>query len=312
MSEGERVALPKSAEFPALYVRVQRVAHARADVLYVHGATFPSDLSVFYRFDGRSWADALNEGGFNAWGFDFAGYGKSGRYADGTADAAGPVGRSEIAARQIGAVVDAVRAENGRRPVSLIAHSWGTIAAGRYAADHPDEVDRAAFFGPIVTRAPTAPSTQSAPAPKLPPYRLLTVWEQYRRFIEDVPRGHPPVLNDRHIEAWSRSYLASDPQSGARTPAAVMTPSGPIADILASWSGKELYDAGRVRAPALIVRGEWDSLCTDIDAARLLANLGSTRKHDRKIPKATHLMHLEESRSALYDTVNAFLQGRPS
>lgn len=201
--QGESVMLPQSGGLPALHVRVQRVTQARSDVLYVHGATFPSDLSVFYRLDGQSWADALNESGFNAWGFDFAGYGKSGRYPDVAADAAEPVGRSEIAARQIAAVVDAMRAGNGGRPVSLVAHSWGTIAAGRYAAEHREEVDRIALFGPIVTRAPTAPATQPAPAPMLPPYRLLSVWEQYRRFIEDVPRGRPPVLIDRHIDAWS-------------------------------------------------------------------------------------------------------------
>lgn len=45
------------------------------DVICVHGGTFGADLSVVYRFDGQSWADALNEAGFQVWGFDSAGYG---------------------------------------------------------------------------------------------------------------------------------------------------------------------------------------------------------------------------------------------
>ena len=34
-------------------------------VLYVHGATFPSALSIAHRFDGKSWRDALCEAGFD-------------------------------------------------------------------------------------------------------------------------------------------------------------------------------------------------------------------------------------------------------
>jgi len=50
-------------------------------VLYIHGATFPSALSIAHRFDGYSWRDALCEAGFDVWGFDFHGYGSSDRYA---------------------------------------------------------------------------------------------------------------------------------------------------------------------------------------------------------------------------------------
>jgi hypothetical protein len=38
-------------------------------VLYVHGATFPSALSIAHRFDGKSWRDALDEAGFDVWGW---------------------------------------------------------------------------------------------------------------------------------------------------------------------------------------------------------------------------------------------------
>jgi Tripartite tricarboxylate transporter family receptor/alpha/beta hydrolase fold len=48
-------------------------------VLYVHGFTFPSALSVAYRFNGRSWADHLHAHGFDVWAFDFLGYGGSTR-----------------------------------------------------------------------------------------------------------------------------------------------------------------------------------------------------------------------------------------
>jgi len=54
----------------------------RRAVLYVHGATFPSAVSVAHRFDGKSWRDALGEAGFDVWGLDFYGFGHSDRYPE--------------------------------------------------------------------------------------------------------------------------------------------------------------------------------------------------------------------------------------
>ena len=51
-------------------------------VLYVHGATFSSGLSIAHRFDGFSWRDALCAAGFDVWGLDFQGFGHSDRYPE--------------------------------------------------------------------------------------------------------------------------------------------------------------------------------------------------------------------------------------
>ena len=67
-----------------LFLRLLRASGSRtrhqSPVLYVHGATFPSALSVAYRCDGRSWRDALCASGFDVWGLDFYGFGLSDRY----------------------------------------------------------------------------------------------------------------------------------------------------------------------------------------------------------------------------------------
>ena len=65
-----------------------------------------------------------------------------------------------------------------------------------------------------------------------------------------------------------------------------------------------------MRAPVAIVRGEWDSYCTDEDARWLFdAFAASPVKRDIKIGRATHLMHLEAMRFALYRESIAFLKG---
>jgi pimeloyl-ACP methyl ester carboxylesterase len=295
---------------PALLLREQTPANCNRcrPVLYVHGATFPSESSMMFKFDGVSWADALNAAGLSVWAFDFAGFGGSELYPEmkqGMPPVGEPLGRAPEAVGQIVRAVRAIIAETGASRVSIIAHSWGTIATGLFATENPELVDRIVFFGPVVRRY----ALKGVPA--LGTWRFLTVAEQHKRFVEDVPPDHPPVLLDRHFAIWSDQYLKTDPTSGTRTPASVRTPNGPAADIMAAWSGMLAYDPAMVKSPIAIVRGEWDSLCKDADAAWLLAAMRSVpRRTDVKIAKGTHLMHIEESRGELHRAALDFLLGK--
>src|SRR6202163_5108131 len=72
--------IPGPREGLSLFLRFLPAAHSgiepRRAVLYVHGGTFPSALSIAHRFDGRSWRDALCDAGFHSWGLDFHGFGQ--------------------------------------------------------------------------------------------------------------------------------------------------------------------------------------------------------------------------------------------
>jgi pimeloyl-ACP methyl ester carboxylesterase len=276
-------------------------------VLYVHGATFPSALSIAHRFDGRSWRDALCEAGFTVWGLDFHGFGGSDRYPemDAPADAHGPLCRSDDATWQLEAAVRFILHREGVARVALLAHSWGTMVAGQFAGAHPDLVERLAFFAPITRRDPSTREQSPAPA-----WRVVTAADQYKRFVEDVPASEPQVLSRRHFEDWAERYLESDPDSGRRDPAGVKVPTGPGAEIARAWAGELAYDPGLIRAPTAILRGEWDSLVTDGDARWLWDALThSPVKLDGKIGRGTHLMHLESARLALWRESIAFLSG---
>lgn len=273
---------------------------SRGVVLYVHGGTFSSALSIAHRFDGRSWRDALCDAGFDVWGLDFHGFGHfSDTYLD--SDPHTPLGRTADASRQLEAAVRFITAHQGVARLSVIAHSWGTMVSGHFAGRCPDLIDRMVFFGAIARRAP------SAEAPKLPAWRLITLQDQWDRFTADVPPGETPVLSKRHFDEWGEAYLDSDPESRTRQPPAVKTPGGAFQDIFDAWAGTLSYDPGLIQAPVEIIRGEWDSMCTDADAAWLLDAIPNGR--DMKIPRATHLMHLEENRYALYREAEAFLKG---
>jgi hypothetical protein len=104
-----------------------------------------------------------------------------------------------------------------------------------------------------------------------------------------------------------RAFSTRNPDSRSRDPAGVKTPSGPFTDILHAWHGDLAYNPALVQAPVAIVRGEWDGLI-DEDARWLFdAFTASPIKRDIKSSRATHLMHLETMRYALYRESIAFL-----
>ena len=278
-----------------------------APVLYLHGATFGSASSVFWRFeDGRSWADALNAAGFAVWGLDFLGFGDSDRFPQmrQAAEDHPPLGLAADAVRQVEAAVRFILESQGVSAVSLITHSWGSMPAGLFAASHPTMVDRIAMFAPLACRE----GPRYTPRPDGPAWRVVTVEDQWARFVEDVPAHEPPVLSRAEFDRWARAYLDSDPGAEARSPPGVKTPSGPFVEILRAWNGELAWEPQAVQAPVCILRGGWDGLVTDGDARWLFDRLGrAAERRDVKIGRGTHLMHLEAMRTALWRESIAFL-----
>jgi pimeloyl-ACP methyl ester carboxylesterase len=283
-------------------------AGPRRTVLYVHGATFPSALSIAHRFDGKSWRDALCEAGFDVWGLDFYGFGHSDRYPEMEQPAIQnpPLCVAQDAARQLEAAARFILGHQNVEKLSLISHSWGSMPASLFAATHPALVDRLVLFAPIGRRAPRRYETPAT----FPAWRIVTSEDQWNRFIEDVPAHEPPVLSRLHFEDWSKCYLDSDPESRSRDPSGVKTPLGPFSEIIKAWHGQLAYDPAKVRVPVAIIRGEWDGLMLDDDAQWLFnAFSHAPAKRDIKIARGTHLMHLEAMRPALWRESINFLHG---
>ena len=305
----EHFRIPGPREGLSLFLRfLPAASRSRGAILYVHGATFPSALSIAHRFDGKSWRDALNDAGFDVWGLDFYGFGHSDRYPemDRPATENSPLCVAEDAAKQVEAAVRFIGGHQGIKKLSLIAHSWGSMAAGLFAGNHPALVDRIVLFGPIGRRGPRRYETP----PAFPAWRIVTPEDQWNRFIEDVPVNEPPVLSRVHFEEWREAFLASDPESRSRDPAGVKTPLGPFSEIIKAWHGQLGYDPGKIRAPVAIIRGEWDGLIPDDDARWLFDALKQAPvKRDIKISRGTHLMHLESMRLALWRESINFLTG---
>jgi pimeloyl-ACP methyl ester carboxylesterase len=275
-------------------------------VLFVHGGTFPSALSVAHRFDGRSWRDELADAGFDVWGLDFQGFGASDPYLEMNQPAENKpaLGQAHAANEQLEQATRFICERHRIPQISIIAHSWGTMVTGLFAGRCPALIKHLVFFAPIAWR-PKSAGPQIYPA-----WRLVSLKDQWARFTQDVPSGQPAVLKRKDFDEWGELYLDTDPESRTRSPASVKTPGGPWQDIALAWAGQLAYDPASIRAPVGIIRGEWDSASTEADAGWLFGALkNSPVRRMVTISRATHLMHLEENRFALYREAEVFLNG---
>ena len=264
----EHFRIPSYHSDLALFLRYLppvRGTEARGNVvLYVHGGTFPSGLSIAHRFDGRSWRDELAASGFHCWGLDFHGFG---RFSDPYPEMAeppenhAPLGRAEDASRQLEQAVHFICAHHRVPRISLIAHSWGSIVAGRFAGRCPDLVDR---LGLLRADRVAGAARRSAALAGMAGY--FAARTSGTASLPTCHQASTPVLAKRHFDEWGEAYLDIDASSRTRTPPSVKTPSGAFQDIYDAWAGKLAYDPASVRAPVAIIRGEWDGMCSAEDA----------------------------------------------
>ena len=117
-----------------IYVRNKRpagVTQFTADktVVYVHGATYPSETAFDLKLDGFSWMDYMAQRGYDVYLLDVRGYGQSTRppQMDKPAKDSPPFGGTIEAMRDVDAVVEFVKKRNGISKMNLLAWSWGDI-----------------------------------------------------------------------------------------------------------------------------------------------------------------------------------------
>ena len=290
---------------------------ARAALL-LHGATlagFIFDLPVA----GASFQERLAETGFASYALDARGYGRSTRPQPGEAGCAEdqPFG---CAREVVDDVVDAVRylrEERGHSEVALIGFSWGSVCAGLYASRFADDLDRLILCAPIHAcrndrwlhglRDPVDPTRLDR---TFGAYRWTTAEGLRARWDADMPHAGVQAWRDPAVlDAVLANALASDPLSSTRSPPAFRAPNGSFADLFEAFSGRAGFDASRIRAPALLLRGEADTTASDDDARGLMKQLGSNAKRYRIIAAGGHFQCLEQSMPRMFDACAEFLVG---
>ncbi|HWY96110.1 MAG TPA: alpha/beta fold hydrolase [Steroidobacteraceae bacterium] len=275
-------------------------------VLFIHGASFPTLLAAGFEFEGGdSWMDFMAARGFLACGLDFLGFGASSRPVAMSVSPVGvaPLGQAVDTALQIGAAVDYLRNKRGIKRLHVVAHSWGTVPAGVYAATHPATLTSLTLFGPIV------PAAGSRSEDIRYAWWSISAQERYRQllFADALPHGMH-LLESAVDRRWASEFAASGPgkMKGVENPLEI--PAGPLADINAVKANRYPYSQQDVRIPVFVVYGDYDTEVNDTGAKDFLSRFqASPLKWRLCIDHGTHVMHLERNRKSLYQSEVAFI-----
>jgi pimeloyl-ACP methyl ester carboxylesterase len=300
--------IPSSEPGISLFVRNKRPAgmstfSAEKTVLFIHGVTFPSESTFDLEVGGTSWMDYIARQGYDVYLVDVRGFGRSTRPA---ANPVAPVGTGAHALADFGTAVDFIRKRRGIERINLLAWSLGTVTAGRYAATFPERVNKVVLYAPVWVRtaAPGAPP----PAEPTTTYRNQDVVATRARWLAGVPADKEQgLIPPGWFDAWVAATAATDPVGAAQTPPVMRVPNGVLFDRARAPAALP-FEAGKIRAPILLVKAEWDADTPTYMAQALFPQLvNAPYKQYLEIGEGTHSVMLEKNRMLLFRAVQRFL-----
>lgn len=142
-TEITREVFPLEREGVKLHLECLKSGRGGEPLLLVHGVTYSShEFDVNYK--DYSVARFFAHRGFSVWLLDIAGYGQSGEVEDGfTPD-------TDYAVEDVLAAATLILEHEGRKSLDVLGWSWGTVVAGRFAAENPELVRKLVLYAPIV------------------------------------------------------------------------------------------------------------------------------------------------------------------
>lgn len=239
-------------------------------LLLVHGLTYSShEFDVDYK--DYSLARFFVNNGYSVWLLDIAGYGQSQPVEDGfTPD-------SDYAAEDILAAVKVILERSGRKSLDVLGWSWGTVTAGRFAADNPELVHRLVLYAPIVAGLGEVEVEN--------PFNHNT-WEHAAGDFQRNPDGsinydivEPEVVNAFQSNCW-RYDRDSSPNGGRR-------------DLLVASSDR-LIPTDRIEVPVLLIAGSKDDYVSPELCREAFATLENKDSRLEIIDGAAHAMMMEK------------------
>ena len=278
-------------------------------LLFVHGATYPSDTMFDLKIDGTSWMDSIATEGYDVYSMDVRGFGRSTRppEMDRPAVEGLPVVTTDEGVSDFGAVVDHICQRRGVPRLNLMGWSWGTVIAGAYAARNPDRVERLVMYAPLWLRRVPGGLRLTG---QMGAYRTVTLAAAKARWLTGVtPERQKDWIPPGVLESWWAANMEADPVGARMDPPGVRAPNGLLADGLKYWEADaRYYDPAAIRAPVLLVVGEYDVDTPAYMAQAILARLTSSpRKRLVIIGEGTHHLMLERNRLQMFREVQSFL-----
>jgi pimeloyl-ACP methyl ester carboxylesterase len=291
-------------------------------VLFIHGATFPSTPDFDLQYKDYSWADWMVERGYIVYMFDKRNYGFSSREKAMGEPAANnkPVSRSYLVIRDIGAVVDHIRAKHKIGKVNLIGWSWGAMTGGYYTSLHSEKVRKLVMYAPayafpLHTNLGPGSGLQNKRKPYefnygVGAYRLGSKAANDARWDGEIPVADKNSYREEGVrDAFAVAALETDPTSSTRNPPSLRAPNGVLEDTFMQATGRRIWNASSIYVPTLVIAGEYDTWSYPEDREALMRDLTNapTKKHVL-IRDATHFVLFEKPRFEFFGEILKFLK----
>jgi pimeloyl-ACP methyl ester carboxylesterase len=295
-----------------LYVRNKRLADLASFapgnvVLFVHGATYPSETAFDLQLDGLSWMDYIAQRGYDVYLVDVRGYGKSSRPPEMDQPAANnkPSVNTVTAARDYGSAVDFVLKRRNIEKLTVLGWSWGTAITAYYTSKNNAKVNRLVLYAPVWLRQTKSLTDAGG---ELGAYRTVTVEAARKRKDTGLKPGQNP-MPEAWFQEWAKATFASDPIGSKADPQFLRAPNGVQQDGRDFWSaGKPLYAPEDIRVPTMLILAEWDADTPLYMAQTLFPQLVNAEpKRLVIIGAGTHSIITEKNRMQLFREVQMFL-----
>ena len=313
----EEFTVPTADSGINLYVRNKRPASMNnfagdKILLYVHGATYPSETAFDLTLNGLSWMDYIAQHGYDVYLVDLRGYGKSTRPPEMDKPPADnePIVRTATAVKDVGTAVDFILKRRGVAKINLLGWSWGTSIMGWYTVQNNDKVNRLVLYAPQWIRN-SASLTDSGG--KLGAYRSVSRDAALGRWLTGVPENKKAdLIPPGWFDAWADATFATDPVGSKQTPPVLRAPNGVVQDGREFWgAGKALYDPAGIRVPTFLAHAEWDADTPSYMLHAYFAKLtNAPYKRYVEIGEGTHTIIMEKNRMQLFQAVQQFLDER--
>ena len=260
----------------------------KGTVLFVHGSSMASqptfDLDVPGRPD-SSVMDWFAERGFDTWGVDMEGYGRS--------DKSRPI-NFDIAngADDLAAASEYILKTGASGPLLVYGISSGALRAALFAQRHPERVARLALDAFVWTGegSPTLAERRK----KLPEFQAKSRRPIDKAFVYSIfNRDHPGTAEDRVIEAFANAILALDDS----------VPTGTYVDMC---SRLPVVDPARITAPTLVMRGQWDGIASFDDLLEFFRRLPNPDKQFAVMPGISHASFQQKNYLLVYHILHSF------
>jgi pimeloyl-ACP methyl ester carboxylesterase len=254
----------------------------------VHGSSISSRPSFDLTVAGHGEYSVMNAFarlGFDVWTMDHENYGRSGRTESNSNIASG--------VEDLKAGIELVVHETGREKIHFFGESSGALRAGAFAMERPERVDRlvlAAF-----TYRGEGSSTLAQRAKQVDEYRNHNRRLRDRDMIRGIFTRDKAGTSDPAIaEALADLELKFGDQ----------VPTGTYLDMIVNLP---IVDPAKVRAPVLLIRGEYDGIATVDDLAEFYKRLPNGDRQFVILPGLAHSVVLGLNREQFWHSMHSFL-----